>query len=138
MLSFAALTHAMLTVQLEATRLWPQTLFMTFTTFLSQGLPEDSPSDSLELLVALWWHTLLFHLRPQHLCLVSSMIAINLKGKRAALSFANLRASSCLTYLFRVCVLPCQIVNGFVGFSRGSLCASFLMFLSTSDGPCLR
>ncbi|CAK9033671.1 ANK_REP_REGION domain-containing protein [Durusdinium trenchii] len=126
MLSFAALTHAMLTVQLEATRLWPQTLFMTFTTFLSQGLPEDSPSDSLELLV-LCGGILFFSIFVLNIFVGVINDRYQFERERAALSFANLRASSCLTYLFRVCVLPCQIVNGFVGSVVAVVCI-VLMF----------
>eukprot|EP00439_Symbiodinium_sp_Y106_P036990 s4334_g4.t1 len=51
LVGFCALTHAMYAVQVEANHLWPDTLFDTFTTLITQGLPEKPPDDILELLV---------------------------------------------------------------------------------------
>ncbi|CAE7254723.1 unnamed protein product [Symbiodinium sp. CCMP2592] len=128
MLSFGALTHAMYAVQLEAVRLWPNTLFLTFSRFIAQSLPEDSPSDTLELLV-LSGGTLFFSVFVLNIFVGVINELYEQENACAELSFANLRASSCLTFLFRVRVLPCVFVDRTTGVGVACGCMVLLLVM---------
>eukprot|EP00439_Symbiodinium_sp_Y106_P059233 s161_g8.t1 len=107
---FGALTHAMYTVQVTADHLWPTTVFRTFATLITQGLPEHEPEDGLELLV-LYGGVLFFSIFVLNIFI--GVIDEEYKNEKelSHLRFLGLRASSCLTYLLRVRVIPCRLLG---------------------------
>lgn len=112
---FGALTHAMYTVQVTADHLWPTTVFRTFATLITQGLPEHEPEDGLELLV-LYGGVLFFSIFVLNIFI--GVIDEEYKNEKelSHLRFLGLRASSCLTYLLRVRVIPCGLLGAKAAF----------------------
>ncbi|CAK9106743.1 unnamed protein product [Durusdinium trenchii] len=145
LLGFCAFSHAMYVVRTRADEWWPQTLWHSFTTLITQGLPKDPPEDQLELIVLYGsvlcvkrsaafvfgelvlpdpgrvpsvdvLRALSFFLLGE--VLFFSVFVMNIfigviseqyasEKKQVHLAFQSLRASSCLTFLMRVSVIPC-------------------------------
>eukprot|EP00913_Durusdinium_trenchii_P022440 g21078.t2 len=106
LLGFCAFSHAMYVVRTRADEWWPQTLWHSFTTLITQGLPKDPPEDQLELIV-LYGSVLFFSVFVMNIFIgvISEQYAS--EKKQVHLAFQSLRASSCLTFLMRVSVIPC-------------------------------
>jgi len=121
LVGFCALTHAMYAVQVEANHLWPDTLFDTFTTLITQGLPEKPPDDILELLV-LYGGVLFFSVFVLNIFIGVIGEQYSKEKDQVGLMFVSVRASSCLTYLLRIHVLPCNLVTSTTAAIVGSVC----------------
>ena len=121
LVGFCALTHAMYTVQVEANHLWPDTLFDTFTTLITQGLPEKPPDDILELLV-LYGGVLFFSVFVLNIFIGVIGEQYSKEKDQVGLMFIRVRASSCLTYLLRIHVFPCNLVTSTTAAIVGGVC----------------
>ena len=115
---FAALTHAMHTVQANPGGLWSETVYHAFTTLIAQGLPEQPPADRLELML-LYGGVLFFSVFVLNIFI--GIIGEQYSSERALAThkFYAARASSCLTYLVRASVIPCDLCSSVVA---GLLC----------------
>ncbi|CAE7900195.1 GIP, partial [Symbiodinium microadriaticum] len=102
-------------VGVTADHLWPTTVFRTFATLITQGLPEHEPEDGLELLV-LYGGVLFFSIFVLNIFI--GVIDEEYKNEKelSHLRFLGLRASSCLTYLLRVRVIPCGLLGAKAAF----------------------
>jgi len=125
---FCALTHAMYTVQTKAYHLWPTTLFHTFTTLITQGLPEDPPADGLELLV-LYAGVLFFSVFVLNIFIGVIGEQYSKEKDQVGLMFISVRASSCLTYLLRIGIFPCNLVTSHTAGIVASVCVGLTLLL---------
>ncbi|CAE7844259.1 unnamed protein product [Symbiodinium microadriaticum] len=121
LVGFCALTHSMYAVQVEANHLWPDTLFDTFTTLITQGLPEKPPDDILELLV-LYGGELFFSVFVLNIFIGVIGEQYSKEKDQVGLMFISVRASSCLTYLLRIHVFPCNLVTSTTAAIVGGVC----------------
>eukprot|EP00931_Biecheleriopsis_adriatica_P035920 TRINITY_DN20706_c0_g1_i1.p1 TRINITY_DN20706_c0_g1~~TRINITY_DN20706_c0_g1_i1.p1 ORF type:complete len:886 (+),score=170.32 TRINITY_DN20706_c0_g1_i1:54-2711(+) len=123
LVGFCALTHAMYTVQESPQRLWPDTLFEGFSTLITQGLPGRPPADTLELLV-MYGGVLFFSVFVLNIFIGVIGEQYAHEKEQVGLIFQNVRASSCLTFLLRALVLPCDLIT--------SKCAAYVVIAANS------
>ena len=109
-LGFCAFSHAMCAVQVTPEHLWPHTFWYSFTTLITQGLPEQPPEDYLELML-LYGGVLFFSIFVMNIFIgvISEQYAS--EKEQGDVMFERVRAHSCLNYLTRVSVLPCSLLS---------------------------
>eukprot|EP00435_Cladocopium_sp_Y103_P027121 s683_g6.t1 len=110
LVGFCTLSHAMYTVQLKPQHLWPKTLFHTFDTLITQGLPKEPPHDMLQLSL-LYTGVLFFSIFVMNIFIGVISEQYTKEKEQVAEMFQSLRASSCYTFLLRMCVIPCNLVT---------------------------
>ena len=125
---FAALTHAMYTVQVSPSYLWPETIYDVFTKLIVQGLPEQLPEDRLELML-LYGGVLFFSIFVLNIFI--GVIGEQYSNERdlSTHKFLGLRASSCLTFMLRASVIPCDLCSPQAARLLGCTCAFAALLL---------
>mmetsp|Transcript_11764 Transcript_11764/g.20833 ORF Transcript_11764/g.20833 Transcript_11764/m.20833 type:complete len:899 (-) Transcript_11764:46-2742(-) len=118
---YCGLTHAMYTVQEDPHRLWPDTEWKSFSTLITQGLPEKAPSDTLELLV-MYAGVSFFSVFVLNIFIGVIGEEYSHEKERVSLMFQNVRTSSCLTFLLRTLVLPCNLYTAMTAFFIAKTC----------------
>eukprot|EP00435_Cladocopium_sp_Y103_P023774 s1459_g5.t1 len=109
-LGFCAFSHAMCAVQVTPEHLWPHTFWYSFTTLITQGLPEHPPDDYLELML-LYGGVLFFSIFVMNIFIgvISEQYAS--EKEQGDVMFERVRAHSCLNYLTRISLLPCNLLT---------------------------
>lgn len=109
-LGFCAFSHAMCAVQVTPEHLWPHTFWYSFTTLITQGLPEQPPDDYLELML-LYGGVLFFSTFVMNIFIgvISEQYAS--EKEQGDVMFERVRAHSCLNYLTRISLLPCNLLT---------------------------
>ena len=109
-LGFCAFSHAMCAVQVTPEHLWPHTFWYSFTTLITQGLPEQPPDDYLELML-LYGGVLFFSIFVMNIFIgvISEQYAS--EKEQGDVMFERVRAHSCLNYLTRISLLPCNLLT---------------------------
>ena len=109
-LGFCAFSHAMCAVQVTPEHLWPHTFWYSFTSLITQGLPEHPPDDYLELFL-LYGGVLFFSIFVMNIFIgvISEQYAS--EKEQGDVMFERVRAHSCLNYLTRITVLPCNLLT---------------------------
>lgn len=110
LVGFCTLSHAMYTVQLKPEHLWPQSVFHTFDTLITQGLPKEPPRDMLQLSL-LYAGVLFFSIFVMNIFIGVISEQYTKEKEQVAEMFQSLRASSCYTFLLRMCVIPCNLLT---------------------------
>eukprot|EP00913_Durusdinium_trenchii_P031274 g29281.t1 len=110
LVGFCTLSHAMYTVQLSPQHLWPDHFYHTFLRLITQSLPTDVPEDMLEL-VLLYLGVLFFSIFVMNIFIGVISEQYSNQKQHVGLMFQSLRASSCLLYLLRMCVIPCNLLS---------------------------
>eukprot|EP00435_Cladocopium_sp_Y103_P009951 s1268_g2.t1 len=108
-LGFCAFSHAMCAVQVTPDHLWPRTFWYSFTTLITQGLPENPPDDYIELLL-LYGGVLFFSIFVMNIFIgvISEQYAS--EKEQGDVMFEKVRAKSCMNYLTHMSVLPCNLL----------------------------
>lgn len=110
LVGFCTLSHAMYTVQLEPEHLWPKSIWKTFGTLITQGLPDTPPEDALELSL-LYTGVLFFSIFVMNIFIGVISEQYTKEKEQVSEMFQSLRASSCYTFLLRMCVIPCNLMT---------------------------
>jgi len=112
LVGFLAFTHGFYVAQ-DIRREPREAVFSSFKNLITAGLPTDPPDDLLELVLT-YVSTILFTIFFLNIFIGVIGEQYSLERQRCRLTFQKMRASSCLTFLLRVKVLPCNLVEKWV------------------------
>eukprot|EP00913_Durusdinium_trenchii_P024088 g22623.t1 len=115
LLGFLALTHALYAVHDqdldgEHQRLWPNSVWGTFTKLIANELDDTPLKDNMEQ-VLLLFGVLFFSVFMMNVFIGVINDQYSQEKKTVRLAFQSLRAQSCLTHLLRMRVVPCDLLS---------------------------
>eukprot|EP00929_Paragymnodinium_shiwhaense_P035541 TRINITY_DN19169_c0_g1_i4.p1 TRINITY_DN19169_c0_g1~~TRINITY_DN19169_c0_g1_i4.p1 ORF type:complete len:948 (+),score=180.09 TRINITY_DN19169_c0_g1_i4:52-2895(+) len=111
LIGFTAFTHAFFIVQGMVGKVWPETIFTSFSTLITAGLPSNPYEyDSLELLLT-YGAVLFFSVFFLNIFIGVISIQYETEKERFPLTFQHLRAESCANFMLRAKVMPCTLLS---------------------------
>lgn len=109
LIGFLAFTHGFYVAQ-DRVREPREAVFNSFKKLITAGLPSDPPDDILELALT-YISTIFFTIFFLNIFIGVIGEQYSLERNRCKRTFQKMRAASCLTFLLRVRVLPCNLMN---------------------------
>ncbi|CAK9072258.1 unnamed protein product [Durusdinium trenchii] len=126
LLGFLALTHALYAVHDqdldgEHQRLWPNSVWGTFTKLIANELDDTPLKDNMEQ-VLLLFGVLFFSVFMMNVFIGVINDQYSQEKKTVRLAFQSLRAQSCLTHLLRMRVVPCDLLSARAAATMSVFC----------------
>eukprot|EP00931_Biecheleriopsis_adriatica_P036761 TRINITY_DN21139_c0_g1_i1.p1 TRINITY_DN21139_c0_g1~~TRINITY_DN21139_c0_g1_i1.p1 ORF type:complete len:941 (+),score=161.90 TRINITY_DN21139_c0_g1_i1:93-2915(+) len=122
LVGFLAFTHASYAIEEHPRRLWPDQLAESFRVLITAALPSATEHTSGFHVFLTYMSVLMFTVFFLNIFIGVMSDQYIFEKERCELSFQQLRANSCLSYLLRTQVLPCNLFS-----ERAATVSSFLL-----------
>mmetsp|Transcript_29735 Transcript_29735/g.85132 ORF Transcript_29735/g.85132 Transcript_29735/m.85132 type:complete len:759 (+) Transcript_29735:69-2345(+) len=109
LVGFLAFTHGFYVAQ-DVRREPREAVFNSFRNLITAGMPREPPVDMLELVLT-YISTIFFTIFFLNIFIGVIGEQYSLEKQRCRRTFQKMRAASCLTFLLRVKVLPCNLLH---------------------------